>query len=74
MLRQGGGGWTGRQSLVSRHADEGPDRAMTRAELGAAAVDSAKKAADARELFRLKKNEEGAIRARAIAAQPPTPF
>ena len=30
--------------------------------------------ADARELLRLKKNEEDAIRARAIAAQPPTPI
>ena len=40
---------------------------------GGIAEDSAKKASDARELLRLKKNEEGAIRAKAIAAAPPTP-
>jgi hypothetical protein len=42
---------------------EDPDRAMTRAEWEAIAEDSAKKAADARELLRLKKNEEDALRA-----------
>ena len=62
------------ESLVRGHFDEDPDRAMTRAEWEAIAVDSAKKAADARELLRLKKNEEDAIRARANAAQPPTPL
>ena len=39
----------------------------------AIAEDSAKKAADARELLRLKKNEEGVLRAKAVAAPPPTP-
>ena len=61
------------ESLVKGHFDEDPDRAMTRAEWEAIAVDSAKKASDARELLRLKKNEEDAIRAKAIAALPPTP-
>ena len=62
------------ESLVKGHFDEDPDRAMTRAEWEAIAVDSAKKAADARELLCLKKNEEDVIRARAITAQPPTPM
>ena len=38
---------------------------MTRSEWEAIAHDSAKKAADARELLRLKKNEEDDIRAKA---------
>ena len=42
--------------------------------MGSYAVDSAKKAADAHELLRLRTNEEDAIRARAIAAQPPAPL
>ena len=64
------------ESLVTGHFDEDPDRAMTRVEWEAIAIDSAKTAADARELLHLKKNEEDAIRARprAIAAQPPTPL
>ena len=62
------------ESLVNGHFDEDPDRAMTRTEWEAIAADSAKKAADARELLRLKKNEEDTIRARVIAAQPPTPM
>ena len=49
------------ESLVRENFDEDPDRAMTRAEWEAMAVDSAKKAADAHELIRLKKNEEDAI-------------
>ena len=61
------------ESLVKGHFNEDPDRAMTRAEWEAIAEDSAKNASDARELLRLKKNEEDAIRARTIAAQPPTP-
>ena len=61
------------ESFVRGHCDEDPDRAMTRAEWEAIAEDSAKKAADARELLRLKKNEEDALRAKAIAAQLPTP-
>ena len=66
------------ESLIKGLLDEDPDRAMTRAEWEAIAVDSAKKAADMRELLRellrLKKNQEDAIQARAIAAQPPTPM
>ena len=61
------------KSLVRGHFDEDPARAMTRAEWEAIAEHSAKKAADAQELLRLKKNEEDALRAKAIAAQPPTP-
>ena len=40
------------ESLIQAHFDEDPDRAMARAEWGAIAVDSAKKASDARELLR----------------------
>ena len=57
------------ESLVKGHFDGDPDRAMTRAEWGAIAVDSAKNAADARGLLRFKKNEEGAIRTAAGAAE-----
>ena len=57
-------------SLVRGHFDEDPDRTMTRAEWEAIAEDSAKKAADARELLRLKKKEEDEQRAKVIAAQP----
>ena len=46
------------------------DSAMTRAEWEAIAEDSAKKAAHARELLRLKTKEEDELRAKAIAAQP----
>ena len=48
------------ESLVKEHFDEDPDRAMTRVEREAIAEDSAKKlnASDARELLRLKKNED----------------
>ena len=61
------------ESIVKGHFDDDPDRAMTRAEWEAIAEDSANKASDAQELLRLKKNEEDAIRAKAIAAAPPTP-
>ena len=61
------------ESLVRGHFDEDPDRAMMRAEWEAITEDSAKKAADAREMLRLKKYEEDALQAKAIAAQPPTP-
>ena len=61
------------ESLVRGHFDEDPDRAMTRSEWEAIAEDSAKKAADGRELLRLKKREEDALRAKAVAIQPPTP-
>ena len=42
-----------------------PDRAITSSECEAIAQDSAKKAADARELLRLKNKEEGELRANA---------
>ena len=62
------------ESLVEGHFDEAPDRAMTRSEWEAIAQDSAKKAADARKLLRLKK-EEAELRANAKAlAAPATPL
>ena len=57
------------ESLVRGHFDEDPDRAMTRAEWEAIAKDSAKKAADACELLRLKNAVEDEQRNKAIAAQ-----
>ena len=54
-------------SLIQGNFDGDPGRAMTRAEGGATAVDSAKKASDVRELFRLKKKEEGELRTKAKA-------
>ena len=67
------------ESLVKGHFDhkfdEDPERAMTRTKWEAIAQDSAKKAADARELLRLKKKEEGELRAKAKAlAAPATPL
>ena len=59
--------------MVKGHCDEEPDRAMTRAEWEATAEDPAKKASGARELLRLKKKEEGELKARAIAASPAPP-
>ena len=62
-------------SLVKGHFDEDPDRAMTRSEWEAIAQDLAKKAADAHKLRRLKKKEEGELRAKAKAlAAPATPL
>ena len=58
------------ETLVRGHFDEDPDRAMARAEWEAIPEDSAKKAADARELLRLTKKEEEELQAEAIAAQP----
>ena len=57
--------------MVRGHFDEDPDRAMTRAEWEVIAQDSAKKAADERELLRIKKKEEDELKAEAIAAQAP---
>ena len=51
------------ESLIKGHFDEDPDRAMGRTEWETIAVHSAKKAADAHELLRLKKNEEDTMRA-----------
>ena len=56
------------EALVRGHFDEDPDRAMARAEWEAIPEDSAKKAADARELLRLTKKEEEELQAEAIAA------
>ena len=53
------------ESLIQGHFDGDPGRAMTRAEQEAIAVDSAKKASDARDLLRLKKTEEGELRAKS---------
>ena len=51
------------------------DRTMTTSEWEAIAQDSAKKAADARQLLRLKKKEEDGLRANAKAlAAPATPL
>ena len=63
------------ESLVEGHFDEDPDRAITRSEWEAIVQDSAKKAADTRELLRLKKKEKDELRAkvRALAA-PATPL
>ena len=63
------------ESLGKGHFDEDPDHAMTRPAWAAIAQDSAKKAADTRELLRLKKKEVDEIRekAKAIAA-PATPL
>ena len=58
-------------SLIQGNFDGDPGRAMTRAEGGATAVDSAKKASDVRELFRLKKKEEDEMRAKAKAIAIP---
>ena len=55
------------ESLVKGHFDEDPDRAMARSEWEAIAQDSAKKAAGARELLRLKKKEDDEIREKAKA-------
>ena len=57
------------ESLIQGHFDEDPDRAMARAEWDAIdiAVDSAKKASDARQLLRLEKKEEGELRVKAKA-------
>ena len=60
------------ESLIQGHFDDEPDRALTRAEWDAIAVDSAKKESDTRELFRLKKKEEGEMRTKAKALVIPT--
>ena len=59
------------ESRIQGRFDEDPGRAMPRAEWDAIAVDSAKKASDARELLRLKKKEEDELRAKAKALAIP---
>ena len=62
MINYINNGTHGTQSLVRGRFDEDPDRAMTRAEWEAIAEESAKKAADARELLCLKKKEEDELK------------
>ena len=63
------------ESLIQGHFDEDPDRAMTRAGKDATAVDSTKKASDARELLGLKtKKEEDELQAKVKVTATPKPI